>query len=87
LRFWSYFGFAMFLVSILFALFILLRTLFFGIDTPGYASTIIAVVTFGGLNLFALGLLGEYVGRIYTEVRQRPLFVVRSIVTGKPAED
>jgi glycosyltransferase involved in cell wall biosynthesis len=86
LRFWSYFGAIMFICSIAYALFILVRTLILGIDTPGYASTIIAVLTFGGLNLFALGLVGEYVGRIYTEVRQRPLYVVRSVLSSQPQD-
>lgn len=53
-----------------------LRALFFGISTPGYAS-IIAIVTFlSGVQLLCVGLLGEYVGRIYLETKQRPVFIV-----------
>jgi glycosyltransferase involved in cell wall biosynthesis len=78
LRIWTYIGVAMALISLAYSLFLLVQTLLFGIDVPGYASTVILILVFGGLNMFALGIIGEYVGRIYTEVRQRPLYVVRS---------
>lgn len=78
LRIWTYFGMLMAVVSLVYSLFILGQTLIFGVDVPGYASTVILILVFGGLNMFALGIIGEYVGRIYTEVRQRPLYVVRS---------
>ncbi len=78
LRIWTYVGAVMALLSFCYSAFILLNTLLMGATTPGYASTVILILTFGGLNLIALGIIGEYVGRIYTEVRQRPLYVVRS---------
>ncbi len=78
LRIWTYIGGLMAVVSLLYSLFLFIRTLVFGIDIPGYASTAILILVFGGMNMLALGLIGEYVGRIYTEVRQRPLYVVRS---------
>ncbi len=78
LRIWTYIGMLMAFVSLFYSAFLFVRTLIFGIDVPGYASTIILILIFGGLNMFALGIIGEYVGRIYTEVRQRPLYVVRS---------
>lgn len=78
LRIWTWVGVIMAAVSLAYSVFLFARTLIFGIDVPGYASTVILILVFGGLNLFALGIIGEYVGRIYTEVRQRPLYVVRS---------
>jgi glycosyltransferase involved in cell wall biosynthesis len=81
LRIWTYAGIALALLSFLYAGVIFLRTLIFGIDLPGYASTLILILVFGGLNLFAIGILGEYIGRIYSEVRARPLYVLRSIHT------
>lgn len=86
LRIWTYFGMLMAVVSLVYSLFILGQTLIFGIDVPGYASTVILILIFGGLNMFALGIIGEYVGRIYTEVRQRPLYVVRSHHASAKAE-
>ncbi len=82
LRVWTYVGLSMALMSFLYSAFLFVRTLIFGVDTPGYASTAILILTFGGMNLFALGIIGEYVGRIYTEVRQRPLYIVRSYLHG-----
>jgi len=79
LRIWTYVGgFASF-SAFSYAIFILLLTLVTGNNTPGYASTIIMILGFGGLNLFALGIIGEYIGRIYDEVRGRPLYIVRSM--------
>lgn len=78
LRIWTYVGMMMALISLVYSAFLFFRTLIFGIDVPGYASTVILILVFGGLNMFALGIIGEYVGRIYTEVRQRPLYIVRS---------
>ena len=78
LRVWTYFGIGMAALSLVYSVFLFVRTLIFGIDLPGYASTVILILVFGGLNMFALGIIGEYIGRIYTEVRQRPLYIVRS---------
>ena len=78
LRVWSYVGFLLSIASFLYAAFVLFYTVVFGADTPGYASTVILILLFGGLNLFAVGILGEYIGRIYAEVRGRPIYVVRS---------
>jgi hypothetical protein len=53
-----------------------LHTLLTGVDTPGYASIMVAVLMLGGLNLMSLGIIGEYLGRVAREVRNRPLYVV-----------
>jgi glycosyltransferase involved in cell wall biosynthesis len=78
LRIWTYVGVAIALAALCYSAFIFAHTLIFGADVPGYASTVILILVFGGMNVFALGIIGEYVGRIYTEVRQRPLYIVRS---------
>ncbi len=77
LRIWSYLGGLVALFALAFAMFIAVRTLVFGIDVPGYASLIVSVLFLGGLQLLSLGILGEYVGRILTETKQRPLYVIR----------
>lgn len=77
LRIWSYIGVVVALLSFLYALYIIIITVITGIDAPGYASLMTAVLFFGGLQLISLGVLGEYVGRILVETKQRPLYVVR----------
>ncbi len=77
LRVWSYIGGVVALGAIAFAFFIVVRTVVLGIDVPGYASLMVAVLLLGGLQLLSLGILGEYVGRILVETKQRPLYVVR----------
>ena len=54
-----------------------LRTLLFGIDLPGYASLMTAVLFLGGIQLVGMGVLGEYLGRIFEEVKRRPLYITR----------
>jgi len=76
LRVWSYVGALVALGALAYAGFIVVRTLAFGIETPGYASMMVAILFLGGLQLLSLGVLGEYVGRILTETKQRPLYVV-----------
>ena len=78
LRLWSYIGFLISLFAFAYVLLVVLYTLVYGRDLPGYSSTIVMILGFGGLNLLSLGILGEYIGRIYTEVRNRPSFIVRS---------
>jgi len=56
--------------------YIVLRTLIYGVDFPGYASLVSFVLFLGGLQLLALGILGEYVGRIFMETKRRPLYFV-----------
>jgi glycosyltransferase involved in cell wall biosynthesis len=79
LRIWSLVGLLLGLVAVVFALFIIVKTMMYGADQPGYASIMVAVLFLGALNLLSLGILGEYVGRIAQEVRNRPLFVVREL--------
>lgn len=80
LRIWTYFGGALALLALIYAGYIVFRTLVFGVDVPGYASLMAVVLTLGAVNFIAIGILGEYVGRIAVEVRQRPLYVVDRVI-------
>ena len=63
-------------LAILYGLWIIFNTLIFGIQTPGWATIVTAISFFGGLQLFAIGVVGEYVGRVFDEVKGRPHYIV-----------
>ncbi|MBW4655474.1 MAG: glycosyltransferase family 2 protein [Kaiparowitsia implicata GSE-PSE-MK54-09C] len=77
LKIWSYIGLGISVLALLYALFLVIRTLILGVDVPGYASLMVAVLTLGGMQLITMGILGEYLGRVYEEVKARPLYIVR----------
>lgn len=79
LRIWTYIGSTIAAFALVYAVFLLLKTLILGRDVPGYASLITSVLFLGGLQLAGLGVLGEYIGRIYGEVKQRPIYIVRDL--------
>lgn len=77
LKVWSYMGLVVSFFALIYAAFLVIRTLIFGIDVPGYASLMVAILFLGGVQLISLGVIGEYLGRIYAEVKRRPLYLVR----------
>lgn len=77
LQVWSYIGLIIASLSFLYATFLIIRTLLFGIDVPGYASLMVAILFLGGIQLLTLGIIGEYLGRVYQEVKGRPLYLVK----------
>jgi polyisoprenyl-phosphate glycosyltransferase len=74
-----YGGLAIATVAVLYALFIIGRVLIFGIDTPGYASLLIVVLSMGAIQLVSIGIIGEYLGRLFLEVKGRPIYVVEGV--------
>jgi glycosyltransferase involved in cell wall biosynthesis len=77
LKVWSYIGLLVAIPAFFYASFLVIRTVLFGVDLPGYASIMVAVLFLGGVQLVSLGVLGEYLGRVYEEVKGRPLYLVR----------
>lgn len=80
LRIWGYVGLAISALAFLYASIIIVRALMFGIDVPGFTSLIVSVMFFAGVQLMTLGVLGEYIGRIFVEVKRRPLYLVQEEV-------
>ncbi|MCP9860040.1 MULTISPECIES: glycosyltransferase family 2 protein [unclassified Cyanobium] len=78
LRIWSYLGLIVTLIAFVLGMVAMVRTLFFGVDVPGYASLFTAVTFLGGLQLVGIGVLGEYIGRVYIETKQRPQYIIES---------
>lgn len=80
LRVWTYLGFGLSLSSLLYAVYLLIKTLFFGADTPGFASIMITILFASGVQLIGIGVLGEYIGRIFSESKRRPVYIVRNVI-------
>ncbi|MBN2751805.1 MAG: glycosyltransferase family 2 protein [Rhodospirillaceae bacterium] len=76
LRVWSVLGMAIAGMASLYGIWLLISTTVFGIDVPGYASLMVSTLFLGGVQLISLGVLGEYVGRIFLEVKMRPMYLV-----------
>jgi glycosyltransferase involved in cell wall biosynthesis len=85
LRVWTYLGLLISLGAIGTAVFFVIRTLLFGTDLPGFPSLIVSVMFFSGIQLMSLGIIGEYIGRIFAEVKRRPLYIVEERLGG-PAQ-
>ena len=79
LRIWGVLGLTVSLFSLVYALIIIFRTFLYGIDVPGYASLIVAILFLGGIQLIGIGVLGSYLGRIYVDTKARPHYFIRSI--------
>ena len=90
LRIWTYFGAVVALGAVAYAAFIALHTLLMGADVPGYASLIIVVLFSTAANLISLGMIGEYVSRLFVETKQRPIYLLEGIYphpdTGEAAD-
>lgn len=82
LRVWTYVGGLLAAGSFIFAAFIFLRFFMVGIESPGYASIIVTITLLGGLQLFGLGVIGEYLGRTFLEAKRRPSYIVRNVYKG-----
>ncbi|MEW2630760.1 glycosyltransferase family 2 protein [Streptomyces sp. NPDC048389] len=79
-------GLWLFLSALVYALWVIGNVLLDGVDTPGYATLIAAIVGLGGIQLATLGIVGEYVGRIYHEVKGRPHYVIRETDESTPGQ-
>jgi dolichol-phosphate mannosyltransferase len=80
LRFMSFLGFFMFLVSLAAILVVFVQKVFFGLEVPGYAFLVISLFLLNGTEIFFIGVLGEYLGRMYREVQERPLYLVSTML-------
>jgi glycosyltransferase involved in cell wall biosynthesis len=87
LRIWSYVGVVVALFTLLYAVWVVVKTILWGSDVAGYPSLIVAILFFGSVQLISLGVLGEYVGRILIETKRRPLYVIRKRIGIADAAD
>lgn len=85
LRIWSYLGLLVSAFAFLYAIVFLVKTLLFGVDVPGFPTLIVSVMLLSGVQLISLGVIGEYLGRVYEEVKGRPLYIVGERIGMTPA--
>lgn len=83
----AYLGAMIAVPSVLAGFYFMFRTLIQGVEVPGYASIIVAVMVLGGVQLLSLGVIGAYIGRLYEETKQRPLYIVRQTEGVDPAAE
>ena len=74
-------GFFCSFCSLLYLLVVLVQKLAFGINVPGYATLVILVLLLGGIQLFALGVLGEYISKMYVQVKNRPIYILKDYLS------
>lgn len=89
LKVWTYLGFVVTAFASFYIMVIIFRTLYSGISVPGYASLLVAILFFSGIIMFGLGIIGEYLGRIFIEVKQRPIYLIREsqgFINKRPTE-
>lgn len=77
LRVWGWIGFIISFISLIYAVYIVTVTLLFGADLPGFPTLVVAIMFLGGIQLLSVGILGEYIARIFTEVKQRPKYLLQ----------
>lgn len=76
----SFFGAVIALLAVCYAIFLIVRVCIYGIDVPGYASIMVTILFIGAVQLITLGIMGEYIGRLFNEAKQRPLYLVQEMV-------
>ncbi|OGT53819.1 MAG: hypothetical protein A3E84_02230 [Gammaproteobacteria bacterium RIFCSPHIGHO2_12_FULL_42_13] len=76
LRVWGFIGFIISLASLIYAIYVVTVTMLFGADLPGFPTLVVAIMFLGGVQLLSIGILGEYIARIFTEVKKRPKYLL-----------
>ena len=80
LKIWSYIGASVALSGFVYGIYLIIKTMVFGVDSPGYASLMVVLLFMSGLILLCLGVIGEYLSRIFIEIKARPLYIVMETV-------
>jgi len=78
LRIWLYLGLVISFFSFLLGIWLVVEAILYGIEVPGYVSTIAMVLFLGGIQLIGIGILGEYIGRLFKEAKRRPVYIIEN---------
>ena len=76
----TYIGFIAFVISIIYMIIVLIQKIFIGIDVDGYATIVCLILMFGSLQMIFIGIIGEYLGRVYIETKKRPIYIIKEEV-------
>ncbi len=87
LRVWGLIGLLITFISFCCALYIIIDTLIHGSDVPGYATIVVTIIFFGGIQLLSIGIIGEYIARIFHEVKRRPPYVIEKTLGIDPSKE
>jgi polyisoprenyl-phosphate glycosyltransferase len=87
LRIWGAIGVVISLLAFAYGTYIALRTLFFGVDIPGFATLAVSIMFFAGIQLISIGVIGEYLSRVFDEVKQRPVYLVADELDHSPLRE
>ena len=79
-------GFLSSLLSVIYLLVVIIQKLFFEIAVPGYATIVVLILLLGGLILFSLGIIGEYLAKIYVQIKNRPIYIEKDYFTNQPED-
>lgn len=77
----TFIGFLSSILSVIYLIVVVIQKLFFGIDVPGYATIVVLLLLLGGLILFCLGIIGEYLSKIYVQMKNRPIYIEKEYFT------
>ena len=86
LRMWFYGGALVSILAFAYAIYLTIRGIIFGIDVPGYTSIMVAVLLFSGIQLLSIGMIGEYVTRLFNESKQRPVYLLQDVIESTPQQ-
>jgi glycosyltransferase involved in cell wall biosynthesis len=87
LKIWSYIGATVAIGGFVYGIYLIIKTMVFGVDSPGYASIMVVLLFMSGLILLCLGVIGEYLSRIFIEIKARPLYIVMETVGLEPVDN
>lgn len=80
LRIWSYIGGIISFIALIYGVYLFFKTIVIGVETPGYASLMVVLLFSVGIQLIGIGILGEYLGRVFLEAKKRPKYIVREVI-------
>ena len=86
LRVWFYGGALISIGAFAYALFLIIQVSVTGVVVPGYASLMVALLFFSGVQLLSIGMIGEYIARLFNEAKQRPVYILQDVIEGDPLE-